>query len=721
MTRPAQSAGYGARVGVMVISLLALSGAALVVFYAPQAGSPESAFGDPPAERRVESQPRAMAAPPLPEREEASAPVAEMPTPEAEASPAPAQRIRPDPLARARQLASQRNWAAALEVYDRLIALSPSAPSLRIERARVLAWSGDPAAAATALREVANEHGLDTELRLELVRYLWWAGEPVAADSVLALVAGALPGDTAIDGLRNRIRAGAEPTAAIAEQWLRKHESPLEQLLLARAYAREGRPAAAAPYYRMALQSGAFPDSLALETASVAVAADSLALAADALAHFLRFHPDDHPIRLRRARVLSWAAAYEAARLEYEAVLAQAPDPQIRFELGRLLAWSGELGSAEDLLLEVVASEPDHPGALKLLGDLARWRGDWYAALAYYTRAAASDPEVEGLAEGVREAETLRLAATRRSPSRSRWSASVDGFGDSERFRWLSSQAVRSWGDARTSWRLTVLQDLWDGVAPPGVSSSGAGYGAEVQATTRVTRSWNVHAAAGARSLGGGFDLPTWSLGVSSAEDAATSLALSYFRQPALRRVATAAALEAETLSDLVQLTLSRAEGLWHLWSRVELERLGTSLGSSERATGVVALSRALGGGWSGFASYSALGANAPSPILPDWGPLYWSPASYHAQSIGLAYRSGAGEPWALGARLAPGYAWMREREAERRYAAERAPILGAALEAVHRRRDWQLEAAADWSGALERGYRAAALRLQVTYAPGER
>ncbi|HUE96491.1 MAG TPA: hypothetical protein VMN39_07510, partial [Longimicrobiaceae bacterium] len=237
-----------------------------------------------------------------------------------EAAPPPPSRAV-SPLELARKLAGERAWPQAIAIYDRLHAAQPEAQPLAIERARVLAWSGDPRAAAAALGRALGNDATDPELRLEQANFLWWAADFARADSVVGLVAGMPAVAAAADSLRTRIRQGAEPDVPLAEEWLRSRPTALEHLLLARALARGGRGAEAVPHYRAAQRMGSASDEITLEVAAVAAGADSLAAASEALARYLNSHPGDAPNRLQLARYFAWSGRTDEARREYAVLL----------------------------------------------------------------------------------------------------------------------------------------------------------------------------------------------------------------------------------------------------------------------------------------------------------------------------------------------------------------------------------------------------------------
>src|SRR5690606_13454665 len=154
----------------------------------------------------------------------------------------------------------------------------------------------------------------------------------------------------------------------------------------------------------------------------------------------------------------------------------------------------------------------------------------------------------------------------------------------------------------------------------------------------------------------------------------------------------TAAALRAEVLADRVHVTLARPGQSWSLWSLLELERLGSALGSTNRATATVSVGRPAGQNLWISLGLGALATDGDSPMLDGWGPLYWSPVYYIAPQLGLNGRLNLGDGFTIALRAAPSYAFMNERDrASRRYDATRTPALAAGLDLNLIRPSWEL------------------------------
>lgn len=82
------------------------------------------------------------------------------------------------------------------------------------------------------------------------------------------------------------------------------------------------------------------------------------------------------------------------------AAAAEAPEndgPALRIEYGVSMALAGERDEARSAFLSVLSEEPTHAGALNNLGNLHLASGELSVALAFYDKAAGSDPGDAGI------------------------------------------------------------------------------------------------------------------------------------------------------------------------------------------------------------------------------------------------------------------------------------------------------------------------------------
>lgn len=641
------------------------------------------------------------------------------------------QQQRPTPRERARRLAEQRQWDAAIRAYDELWRASPNDRDLAIERARVLAWSEDYERAAAALGP-AIQGSSDPELHLDHARYLWWSGQPLAADGALDQVLRLDPAHRDAHALRTTVRQAADPDVETARLWLRDDPGPASQLILARTLVRAGRLAESLGHYRAVLGTEIATDSLYLEAAAAAQSADSLLDAVDFLGGYLELHPEDRSIRVQRARLFTWSGDYDRAAAGYTELLRERDDPALRFERARIYAWSGREGDAEQDLLRVVRDEPNHAPALKLLGDLASWRSEWDRAIGFYERAIVADPDLEGIDKALAAARAGRdrMIVAAGGPAReqlfvvSPWLGDAETFVDSEEFRWLSAEAARRWESDPWSFRLKVRQDYVDGLAAPQFDPSTGGTGAGIELGRALADDLTAEAGAGVMRYYDVDWFATWLGRLRLERESGLRARLEYARQPAVRRAATAASLEAEATSDLVQLAAALPLGSsWYLWSQGEVERFDSGLGGMTRLGGALALSRPVGGHLTASVTVSALTATDDSPVLEGWSPLFWSPELYVEPRLGIAYLNVTSR-WQVRTGVKAGAAFVDERtEGQRRFDGQDViPTAELTADVGFRWERWLLRATGNAGGAVAGdGYRAFGLQISAAYLAGER
>jgi Tfp pilus assembly protein PilF len=624
-------------------------------------------------------------------------------------------------LGQARRLAAAGRWTPALTLYDQLSTAHPRLDVVGLERARVLSWSGDAAGAGAALAAIAERRPGDAALRLEAARDYWWASRAEEADSLAGEALRIAPADTAARALRSTVRRQAQPSLATATRWWRQNDGPTENLQLARALEREKRYAASLGHFRAALRDPAAPDSLPLELASAALSADSLGVAAEAYARWLRSHPRDRATRLSLAHARLWAQDYAGAIPVYEELLAQRDDPALRVELAQAQVWSGREADAEGNLRSLVAADTGNAGAYRMLGDLARWRGDWPAAASAYRRAQRLDPRQADLGVAIAEADVRAAEAARRGvplPT-GEGRLAVESFGDNLDFRWTTVRGTRHWEARWGTLDAAVERETGSGLAGvAGADDDASGYGVSVRAGRPLRGAWTASVEGGGRTYPGERSFATWGAALRREQPDGRGAAVEYVRAPAFQRTATFAALRAGAVSDLLRVSAGRRLGGWNAWAQAEAERLHASAGTTGRLAATAALTRPMGAGWEAVASVGAVTTGGDTPTLPDGRALWWTPAWYVEPEAGVAYRRRIGSAWTAGARATPGWAWVRERGAAlRRFPSSSFPTLGLGVDAAFRTGRWSADGGAAWSGSLGSGYRSLGVTLGGAYA----
>ena len=613
-------------------------------------------------------------------------------------------------------LAQAGRYAAAVRELDRVMETDPD-PALLEMKADLLALMDRYGEAADVLARVLERRPDDHELRLRRARLLWWSGRLEEADAELTALIGARPDLGELVDLRERIREGIDPEEALARRWVALDDTPRNRLRLARILVERERYGEAVTEYRTAL-ADTTARALVVEAVDVAEAADSLDAAIAFLDAYLA-DADDGALVLRLARLHGWAGRPDVAAGIYARYLAGHPtDVDARFARAQQLALQDSTAwdEAAAELERVVAADPDRGPALKLLGDLERWRGRPGAALAYYRRARAVDPDTEGLATGIRLANAMIAeAAARRDATYVAWAGDLDVFDDSDGFDWVALDLQRSWKRGRWIGGLELRQRYAAGASPGGLSGSAVGLGAAAIGTYRIRAGLEASVEAGVTSYADVGPFVTWGAGVERA-DSVSRMALRYDRLPAVRDAATLASLEAEAVVDRVVLEALLPAGRWRTAGNLQLQAFSVSGGSVARYAGMLRADRPVGAsGLTVGGMIRGIFADARSPVDPVWGPVVWTPTYYVAPAVTLGYSPELRDGWSVGLRASPGYAFIEERAGLARYRASETAILEAGATVGYRTGPWSFSVSGDWGGALPDGYRARALRIRFS------
>lgn len=613
-------------------------------------------------------------------------------------------------------LAQAEEYAAAVRELDRVMETDPD-PALLEMKADLLALMDRYGEAADVLATVLERRPDDHELRLRRARLLWWSGRLEEADAELTALIGARPDLDELVDLRERIREGIDPEEALARRWVALDDTPRNRLRLARILVERERYGEAVTEYRTAL-ADTTARALVVEAVDVAEAADSLDAATAFLDAYLA-DADDRALVLRLARLHGWAGRPDVAAGIYARYLADHPtDVDARFARAQQLALQDSTAweEATSELERVVAADPDRGPALKLLGDLERWRGRPGAALAFYRRARAVDPDTEGLATGIRLANAmLAEAAARRDATYVAWAGDLDVFDDSDDFDWVALDLQRSWKRGRWIGGLELRQRYAAGASPGGLSGSAAGLGAAAIGTYRIRAGLEASVEVGVTSYADVGPFVTWGAGVERA-DSVGRTELRYDRLPAVRDAATLAALEAEAVVDRVVLEALRPVGRWRAAGNLQLQAFSVSGGSVTRYAGMLRADRPVGAsGLTVGGMVRGIFADTRSPVDPVWGPVVWTPTYYIAPAVTLGYSPELRDGWSVALRASPGYAFIEERAGLTRYRASETAILEAGATVGYRTGPWSFSVSGDWGGALPDGYRARALRIRFS------
>jgi hypothetical protein len=434
---------------------------------------------------------------------------------------------------------------------------------------------------------------------------------------------------------------------------------------------------------------------------------------------YLAFHPNDAPAVLQVARSYAWRGDYADALRNYQRLAWT--DPALRLEVAQVLLWSGDQPAAERELRAVVAADPRQAVALKLLGDLALWRGDWTAASTAYARAYAVDPSVEGLAEGIASAsrgvEMARLASLGR-PALNGYGTALEAFGDNQRFRWLTLGATRAFTGAGAAFSATVRQHVIEG-SPTGALSRNPGASARLTAAFDLRDRVRLDLLGGVERFGAVGSFGVFGAGVTLTPSPRAQYAVEFRHEPAAPRLATFSALQARATSDVLAVSASASRGGWSGAVRGERERVASAVGSAFRSGVNATVTRTLSPRLAASLGLTAQSVDRASPVLPGWGPVMWAPDSYVEPSLGLSWRAPVTSAWSAEAGVQLGYGFVRERAGLQRFTGNGIPTGALSGDLRYQKGEWSVSAGASYGGALRKGYRAGTLRAQATYRLG--
>ena len=241
-----------------------------------------------------------------------------------------------------------------------------------------------PASASTARRpgcclRRCDRRKNDVELTMLAARNAWWSEQPVLSRFAHRRRIRSRPSRASRRAASARRSAPPRSRRCPLRDSGRLPGGARENLLLARALVNEGDFASALPAFNRALDDRALAtDSLLLEAASAAAAADSVNALERLTNRYREMRPEDTEATLRLARAFAWRGVYDRAIDYYNSV--PAATPGLHLEVGQVLMWSGKEAQARRRLELALNQDPSDATTLKLLGDLSSWRGDWSLA-----------------------------------------------------------------------------------------------------------------------------------------------------------------------------------------------------------------------------------------------------------------------------------------------------------------------------------------------------
>lgn len=274
------------------------------------------------------------------------------------------------------RLVAWRDYAAAIRQLERAIAIDPDHLYARLVHADALRRAGRHARADASARDTFDRTGGDPGVAHRLlVDALEHGGARRAAHLVAVLDRADLDVGTRIELAYFALDAGDPDRALAIARSIRSYapDEPAAFLLEGRALDAAGRTADA-----VALWLSAAPEdatyTLARADAGRALArrgdhARALAVVDEALAHRPEPGADRHELVIARSAVREHAGDTAGARDELESALDRAPqDLDLLFALALLESRAGNHARAERLAEQIMLIDPDHLGAINLLG-----------------------------------------------------------------------------------------------------------------------------------------------------------------------------------------------------------------------------------------------------------------------------------------------------------------------------------------------------------------
>jgi tetratricopeptide (TPR) repeat protein len=398
----------------------------------------------------------------------------------------------------------------------------------------------------------------------------------------------------------------------------------------------------------------ATPRQLARDSAYVMVSSGRLQAAITVLDAWMRSHPADAEIGLDLARLRARAQDWKGSIAQYDALIAQNRTAPLLFERGQTYLWAGDARRGE---ADLLASEKMSPSSAteRQLGDHYRWQGNFAKSASWYRRAQRHEPADTAVRNSMRlldralDARLLMPGELAGSDFGSGVSAISDNAGFdlyalrmSQGFRLGAFTVATISGEVRSATQMSA-----------GGESQLDAYGFDLGLSTRAGAS-KLSASVGMLDHGDASPIVRGALSADAFLGSARVKALVR-RAPAYELLwaprmlgvegSPATALQAQ---GNVSLALGRS---------AELYAMGEMLGVSDdntRTAAQVALRRRVAGPVS--LSYATSYMKYDQQTT-----LYYSPARYMSQALGIEWARYRDQGLSFAARAMPGYAWIRE------------------------------------------------------------
>lgn len=538
-----------------------------------------------------------------------------------------------DRLSLARLLRDRGEYARSLSLYRHLVAANPDDWDLYHEFAQTLGWSEDYREAAGAYRTLLAARPGVSSYRLELARILFWDGYPINALQLVSGFPSGVPGAREAAAFRSFLDSLLTVSLPLGRTTLER----------ARHATAVGDYDGAAAAYRSAL--GRDPGNLDIWLE---------------WSDFLQYQIGD---------LASTRDALDHIRAEREL------EPAERFRLAQLDVWTGREGEAEKLLIDLLATQPDHAEAWVLLGDVYLWDGARLKAASAYHAAMALDPFNQRASEGIAliERQTAELLAQRESP---RTGPALFYFSDSDRFERLDVAARTNvlWSGSPLSLRAGYRQVR--GIGLDGGNAVERGPFVEFE----IGRWWRLGSVRTSVTTGvERFDFagtePTLGARLELPDIGGAAVRIGYGHGRAFDQAATLESVEAGILSDRLEASIYRPiRSGWSLSANAAWASFHGATNANVRLNAGAALRRELS---------SVAGAALVSQFLLFTGAaprqndrrLYWDPGAFWSTGVQFTVHTRPEGRWIGSVRLTPGLALVGERDAS---GAEFVPQLGS-------------------------------------------
>lgn len=416
---------------------------------------------------------------------------------------------------------------------------------------------------------------------------------------------------------------------------------------------------------------------------------------------WVRDHPADSAIALDLARLRARAGDWQGSIAQYTALIGRYGTAQLLFERGQTYLWSGDTRRGEADLLASEALEP-RAETERQIGDYYRWQGDLARSASWYRlalRRAPGDTAVRSAMQLLERAMDARLLLPGEL-SGGDFGSGVQAITDNAGFDLYSLRLSQAFGVSESS-VLTLSGEMRSASSQFGSGENQLeAYGADLSLATRMG-SAKVTGSIGMLDHG---NLSPVVRGAFQADGflGSARVRASVRRAPAYEtlwapRMLGVAGSPSTTLATQANLTLPAGNGgeLYAMseWLVVSDDNTRTAFQLAMRRRLPASLSILYAGSMMAYERRTA---------------LYYSPARYLSQSLGLELARYREEGLSLALRAMPGYAWMREPAgtADSTTRDLSAFQFTTGLELGYRRGVWDLLLSTGLSSGREGGYR---------------